>query len=183
MEERLQRRLVLGGLDAPGTELVVAPPQTPIDLLAPRRRQRLGVERVQQRLRALQRSERIALARLLHAADGLGGELADLAAERAGEELLERLGQCRREARLGQRLAQEPARRAELLALRQRRGGIHGGDRKNRGVQRLLLVGPGLDRAGIVDREADGGYDRHQHEKEQRHHRAAARTGKPTCNS
>src|SRR4029077_7642502 len=82
VEERLQRCLVLTGLDAAGAELVVAPPQAAIDLLAPRGRQRLRVERVEQRLRALQRGQRVALARVLHAANRLRGELTDLAAER-----------------------------------------------------------------------------------------------------
>ena len=120
MEERLQRLLVLAGFDAADAQLVVAPPEAAIDLLPPRGRQHVLVEGAEERLGALQRGERVALPRLLHAADRLGGELADLAAERAGEELAKARVAARGEPRIGQRVAQEPAGRPVLLPLHER---------------------------------------------------------------
>src|SRR5205823_10862114 len=105
------------GVDASPTELVVAPPEVVVELLAALGRQRLVVNALGQALRALERAQRLRLARLLHRADRLRGELADLAAERPGEELAERLGARGRHARMRERLAQETPRRRELLPL------------------------------------------------------------------
>src|SRR5205823_12047199 len=108
------------GVDASPTELVVAPPEVVVELLAALGRQRLVVHALEQTLRALERAQRLALARLLHRADRLRGELADLAAEGSRKELAERLGARGRHARTLERLAQDPARGTEFLTLRQR---------------------------------------------------------------
>src|SRR5207247_6436191 len=77
--ERLDGLLEGAGVDAAPTELVVAPPEAAVDLLAALGPQRLVVHALEQTLRALERAQRLALARLLYRADRPPGELADLA--------------------------------------------------------------------------------------------------------
>jgi len=136
VDQRVQGVLVLAGLHAAHAELRVAPPEPLVHLLAPLRRQRLGRHRVEQLLGAPERGERLGLARLLHAPDRLGGELADLAAERAREHLAEDLGVRRRALGVVERLAQQPPRGAELLPLEQRERGLlaRGPERAARGL-------------------------------------------------
>src|SRR5438045_2298867 len=117
VEERLERLLDLARLDAARAELVVAPPEPAINLLAALGRQHLVGQTAEQLVRALQRAQRFRLARLLHAADRLRRELADLAAERAREQLAEGLAASRRKLGVVERLAQQATRGAELLLL------------------------------------------------------------------
>jgi hypothetical protein len=119
VEERVRGRLVIPRLSAPPAELLVAPPQSPVHFLAPLRRQRLLMDGAEQLLGALERPERFRLPRVLHRADRLRGELTDLAAVGAGEQLAERPGPRGGEARVVERLAEQPARGAVLLALHQ----------------------------------------------------------------
>src|SRR5438093_1857932 len=100
-----------------------------VHLLASLQRERLVGGRGQELLGALERGERLRLALLLHAPDRLRGELADLAAEGTGEEVLEVGHPLGRELRVVERLAQEPPGGLELQALEQV-------------VHRLLVRGP-----------------------------------------
>src|SRR5262249_17246366 len=70
------------GLDAPAAETVISPPEPSVDFLAALGRQRLVVDGFEQLLGALERDLRLRLTCLLHRADRLRGELADLAAQR-----------------------------------------------------------------------------------------------------
>jgi len=61
VEEGVGRGLVFARLGAPAPELLVAPPESPVDLLASLRRQRFVVNRVEELLGPLQRAERLRL--------------------------------------------------------------------------------------------------------------------------
>src|SRR5204863_4367796 len=89
--QRRERLLGLAARDPPPAELRVRPPESLIDLFATFGRQRLGRDRREQILRALERLERVGLAPFLQAADRMRGELAHLAAEGPGEHRVESL--------------------------------------------------------------------------------------------
>src|SRR5262249_41250229 len=80
-QQRIERFFQHAAIDAPDAELRVAPPEAALELLPALRRNPLLRDRPQQRLRPVERGETLLLFAFLHAPDGIGGELTDLAAE------------------------------------------------------------------------------------------------------
>src|SRR5262249_61239335 len=86
VDQWVERFLVVAGIESPAPELRIAPPEPLLELLAPRLGERVGGKRLQQLLGALKRRRGLGLTAVLHAQNRLRGELADLAAERAGDQ-------------------------------------------------------------------------------------------------
>src|SRR5262249_1410004 len=145
-QQRVERLFPHGAVDAPDAKLGVAPPEPALQLLPSLRRNPLLGDRPQQRLGAVERGQAFIFFALLHAPDGVGGELTDLGAGRGGAHLANRGLHGRWTVFVGLRLAQQPARDVEVLALQHgiRRLFIRRPQRRARGAERVaqrLVVG------------------------------------------